>query len=429
MSALVDLEARQRVQLDALLSTALNAAGVEGKLERFLPSVPLGRTVVIGGGKAAAAMANELARLWPAPLSGAVVVPYGHQSPSYSGPIQILEAGHPVPDGNSVVAADRMMELVKDLSHDDLVIALMSGGASALLVGLPEGVSLEDKQGLNKALLKSGATISEINAVRKQISTVKGGRLAHAVGKARLLTLAVSDIPGDDIRKIGSGPTIANAAEAVAATPILERYGIDVPESINRHLRKGLDNPSPDDRSRRAGDSAFLIVKPGDILIAAARCAESVGYKPIILGDDLEGEARELGSAHAKLALETLRAGRRACILSGGETSVTVSGRGRGGRNSEYLLGFVLATAGQEGIGALAVDTDGLDGAGDNAGAVAFASTLTRAAGKKLDAAAYLRRNDSYSFFAALDDLVVTGPTCTNVNDFRAILIDPVIDR
>jgi hydroxypyruvate reductase len=330
-----------------------------------------------------------------------------------------------VPDEASLAGATKLAGLVDELSQDDLVIALISGGASALLVGLPDGVSLDDKKSVTKALLSCGAPISEINTVRKHISTIKGGRLAQLAAPAHVVTFAVSDIPGDDIAAIGSGPTVSDNTAPRDALGILNRYAIVIPDAIARCLE--LAQTEVGEMERAAGRSeAHLVVKPSDSLAAAAAQAEAAGYRVINLGDDLEGEASELGAAHARLALELQAKGERACLLSGGETTVTLKAMGRGGRNTEYLLGLAFGLTGQPGIAALAADTDGVDGSEDNAGALIFPSTIARADAKGLDPAASLATNDSYGFFEAIKDLLITGPTLTNVNDFRVILIDPL---
>lgn len=411
----------QRTLLLALWQAAVGAAGVAGRLAPFLPPVPPGRTVVIGAGKAAAAMAGEIDRLWPGPLAGVVVTRDGHGLPQGTGRIEVLEAGHPVPDRRSVAAGARMAGLMRELGRDDQAIALMSGGASALLVGLPDGVTLADKQAVTRQLLACGAPIRAINTVRRHISAIKGGRLAAMAGAAPVLTLAVSDIPGDAVADIGSGPTVADGSTPAEALAILRAHRIAVPEGIALHLAKsGAQAAAP-----RLADRAHVVVRPADAFAAAAQRANAAGFEPVLLGDDLEGEARQLGRTHARLALDLLGRGRRACILSGGETTVTVRGEGRGGRNGEYLLAMALELDGRHGIAALAADTDGLDGTGDNAGALVFPSSLDRAARCGLDGNACLAGNDSHPFFAATDDLLVTGPTRTNVNDFRAILVDP----
>lgn len=419
-------EVRQRQLLRALFDAALDAARIEGKLAAFLPPPPPGRTVVVGGGKAAAAMAAELDRLWTAPLEGAVVTCRGSAIPGYSGRIAVLEASHPVPDASSAAAGEHMRTLVRDLCEDDLVLALISGGASSLMVGLPDGVGLSDKQAVTRALLASGAPIREINTVRQQLSTVKGGGLARLAGPARVVTLAVSDIPGDAIGSIGSGPTIVNAGTRSDTLNILARYGIVVPPPVKRHLARAASTMQQAVAPARQQDSAFVVVRPVDCLVAAASLAKTSGYAPMILGDDLEGEARGLGAAHARLALQLQREGKPVCLISGGETTVTVRGTGRGGRNGEYVLGALLELRSQPGIAVLAADTDGIDGSESNAGAMGFSSSIARAAALQLDAARSLSENDSYGFLAPLGDLLMTGPTFTNVNDFRAILIDPV---
>jgi len=416
----------QRELLLALWAAGLCAADICGKYDAFLPAPPSGRTIVIGAGKGAAAMAREFDAIWQGPLHGLVVTRHGYGLPDYAGRIEVIEAGHPVPDRASVEAARRMVELVSGLHADDLVIALISGGASALLVGLPEGVQLEDKQALTRQLLACGAPISDINVVRKAISTIKGGKLARLAAPARVVTFAVSDIPGDDIGAVGSGPTIEEDASPNEALNILHRYAIAIPPAIERYLLATRPPDSVPARSSVEGDG-HLVVTPAGSLAAAAREAESAGYEAIVLGDALEGEARELGAAHARLALDLQQRHKRACLISGGETTVTLQGKGRGGRNTEYLLGLALALQGQEGITALAGDTDGIDGSEDNAGAMVFPSSLARARQLGVDARQSLDNNDTYSFFKALDDLLVTGPTYTNVNDLRIILVDQPI--
>lgn len=423
MHEMIEIEEGQRTLLYALFRAALDAATIEGKLDRFLPGVPSGRTIVVGAGKAAAAMASELDRVWPGSLSGAVVTPYGNAISSYRGRIEVLEASHPVPDQQSVIAGERMVGLLADLTADDQVIALISGGASALMVGLPEGITLADKRAVTNALLASGAPIAEINAVRRQLSTIKGGGLARLAGPARVVTLAISDIPGDALDAIGSGPTIISDRSVSACRAILARYNIVPPSAIARYLARNSSADSGQDWRPR--DLAHVVVRPRDCLAAAARVAQAAGFTPIVLGDDLQGEARELGAKHAQLARQIYCEGRRACLISGGETTVTVRAQGRGGRNGEYLLGALVELAGQPGIAALAADTDGIDGSEDNAGAVVFGSSIRRAEALGMDARASLAANDSYTFFAAVGDLIMTGPTRTNVNDFRAIVIDP----
>lgn len=418
------IESAQRELLMKLWNAALGAADITGKYQPFLPAVPHGRSVVIGAGKGAAAMAREFDAVWPGSLSGAVVTRHGYGLPSYQGRIEVFEAGHPVPDTHGVAAARKMTELIMGLGEDDLVIALISGGASALLIGLPDGVTLDDKQALTRELLGSGASISEINLVRKHVSTVKGGRLAQLAGPAPVVTFAVSDIPGDDIAAIGSGPTIPDHTTLAEAMAVLQRHDVAIPPAIARHFERERARETATS-PERAKDRAHLVVTPAASLQAAADVARAAGFEPIILGDDLEGEARDLGAAHARKALELLKQGRKCCLISGGETTVTITADGRGGPNGEYLLGLICELDGAPGISAISADTDGIDGSEDNAGAFAFASTLSRGAARGVDARDCLTRNNSYGFFEALGDLLKTGATYTNVNDFRAVLIDP----
>lgn len=429
-----------RAWLERLGEIAVSAVHPDTLLPDRLPEPPAGRTLVVGAGKAAAAMAVALERAWDAhqpeaPLSGLVVTRYGHgpQAPD-SGPsgegaagrrIEILEASHPMPDDLSEKAARRMLEAVDGLGEDDLVITLISGGGSALMTLPAPGVSLAEKQAINKALLRSGAPIGEINTVRRHLSAIKGGRLAAAAHPARVLTWLISDVPGDEASLIASGPTLPDASTPDEALAILERRGIEVSAAVRRQLEANHEAPRPDDPGF-ARDESEILARARDALAAGRAAAEADAVEVRLLGDDLEGEARELGREHARLALEA-QAGRERplLILSGGETSVTVAGDGRGGRNVEYLLGLFTALQGAAGIHALAIDTDGIDGSEDNAGAIFGPGCWTRMNERDLDADAYLSRNDTYSFFEALDDLIVTGPTRTNVNDFRAILVLP----
>jgi hydroxypyruvate reductase len=342
--------------------------------------------------------------------------------------IEIVEAAHPVPDDAGRQAAARIAEMVQGLSADDLVLCLISGGGSALLSLPAPGLSLEDKQAVNRALLKCGATISEMNCLRKHLSAIKGGRLAAAAAPARIVSLLISDVPGDDPSIIASGPTVPDPSSAADALAVLEKYAIEVPEAVVAHLRGGRDEtPKPGD-PRLAGAEAVLIASPQGSLEAAARAAREAGVTPYILGDRIEGEARQVAEMHAGIARQTA-AGEGpvtppALLLSGGETTVTVRGQGRGGRNAEFLLALTVALDGAPGIHAIACDTDGIDGTEDNAGALAGPDSLARAEGLGLDARARLADNDGYGFFEALGDLVKTGPTLTNVNDFRAILVE-----
>ena len=414
-----------RALLLDLFRAAVDAATPARVLRRHLPPPPRGRTVVVGAGKAAAAMAEAVEQVWPGKLSGLVVTRYGHAVPCRH--IEIVEAAHPVPDAAGTEAAQRILQLVSGLSEDDLVLCLISGGGSALLVLPAHGLSLSDKRDVTAALLKSGATIGEINTVRKHLSAIKGGRLGAAAAPARLVTLAISDVPGDDPATIASGPTVADPTRFADARAVLEKYRITPPEAVARRLLAELDEtPKPGD-PRLARASFALIARPLGSLQAAAEVARAAGITPLILGDALEGEAREVGRALAGIALSAAMHGMPvkppAVLLSGGETTVTVRGHGRGGRNAELLLGLGLALEGHPGIHAIACDTDGIDGTETNAGALWAPDSAARARALGLDPAKRLDDNDAYSLFAALDDLVVTGPTLTNVNDFRAILI------
>lgn len=411
-----------KVLLLSLFDAAVAAALPARVVPPNLPPPPKGRTIVIGAGKAAAAMAAAVEQHWTGPLSGLVVTRYGHAVPTKR--IAVVEAGHPVPDAAGTGAATRILGLVREAGKDDLVLCLISGGGSALLALPAPGLTLADKQTVTRALLRSGATISEINTLRKHLSAIKGGRLAAAAWPARLVTLAISDVPGDDPGTIASGPTVADPTTFADARAILAKYHIVPPAAVAEHLAAAADeSPKPGDP--RLNSSEFhIIARPAQSLAAAGERAMAAGYRPLILGDDLEGEARELGREHARLALGK-RSEAPLCILSGGETTVTVAGQGRGGRNSEYLLGLTLQLSGAAGVFALAADTDGIDGSEDNAGAIATPDSLARAAAQGIDGAAYLARNDAYGFFAALGDLVVSGPTLTNVNDFRTILVAP----
>ncbi len=412
--------------LKSLFQAALAAADPLVAVPPHLPAPPRGRTVVVGAGKAAAAMAKAVEEHWSGPLEGLVVTRYGHGLPCRR--IEVVEAAHPVPDAAGRAAAGRILERVRGLGADDLVLVLMSGGASALLTLPAPGLTLEDKQATVRALLKSGAAIGEMNTVRKHLSAIKGGRLALAAAPARLLALAISDVPGDDFSIIGSGPTVPDASSFADARAVLETYAIEPPEAVRRHLAAAAEEtPKPGDR-RLAHAHAVLIARPQDALDAAATVAWRAGVRPLILGDALEGEAREVGRAMAGIALSVRRHGRPvpapAVLLSGGETTVTVTGGGRGGRNLEFLLALALALDGAEGIHALAADTDGIDGTEEVAGALLGPGTLARARAGGLDPKRSLRDNDAWPVFAAAGSLIETGPTRTNVNDFRAIFID-----
>ena len=409
-----------------LYSAAIGAVHPRNLVQDYLPPPPTkGRTLVIGAGKGAAAMAEAVERSWQGPLSGLVVTRYGHGADTRH--IEVVEASHPVPDDAGRKAATRMLEMVQDLTEDDLVLCLISGGGSALLALPADGISLAEKQALNKALLKSGATIGEMNCVRKHLSAIKGGQLALACGKARVVTLLISDVPGDDPRVIASGPTLPDATTSAEALSILCKYRIEIPKSVLAHLQSpASETPKPGDE-RFEGHSHYVIATAQHALEAAAETARSAGITPYILSNGIEGEARDIGLMHAAMARQVVAHGQpfqRPCvILSGGETTVTVRGNGRGGRNVEFLLSFALAMEGAASVHALACDTDGIDGSEDNAGAVYAPDSLARAEAMGISGKHLLANNDAYSFFGALDDLVVSGPTRTNVNDFRAILI------
>ena len=404
----------------------------------YLPVPPKGRTLVLGAGKAAGAMAQAVEAYWPqkAALSGLVVTRYHHtpaRPPGLRQRIDVVEAAHPVPDSAGLAATERIMALAQGLSADDLVLCLISGGGSSLLTLPASGLTLQDKQGITASLLNSGANIAEMNCVRKHLSRVKGGRLALACAPAQLVTLAISDVPGDDLSSIASGPTVADASTCADALAILKRYGIEVPAPIATALAQGrLETPKPGD-SAFAGAQSHLIATPQQSLQAAAEAARAAGIAAHILSDEMEGESREVGKVHAALARAVANRGQPfqapCVILSGGETTVTVRtpapgvARGRGGRAGEFCLGLAQALQGQVRVYGLAADTDGIDGVEDNAGAWVQPTTVSRALqlGMKIDD--FLDRNDAYAYFSGLGDLVVTGPTFTNVNDFRAVLV------
>ena len=425
-----------RAFLLALYQAAVQRALPAHNTAAFLPPPPppgRGRTLVLGAGKAAGAMAAAVDALWPAeaPLSGLVITRYDHVPPVYRaarGRIEVAEASHPVPDEAGLRATQRLLELTRGLTADDLVLCLISGGGSALLSLPANGLTLADKQAVNKALLKSGAAIDEMNCVRKHLSAVKGGRLAARCAPARVASLLISDVPGDAPEVIASGPTVPDASTCADALAICARYGIALPPAARAGLESGaFETPKPGDPAF-AGHVVHLIATPRQSLTAAAELARAAGVAAHILSDELEGESREVGKVHAALARAVARHdepfARPCVILSGGETTVTVKCKeGRGGRGTEFLLGCALALHGQAGVHVLAADTDGIDGMQDNAGAIVTPSTLARAQALGLKAADFLDRNDAYSFFAALGDLVVTGPTFTNVNDFRALLV------
>ena len=417
--------------LRAMFDAAVEAALPAHVVPTHLPAPPRGRTVVVGAGKASAAMAKAVEDAWPGPLEGLVVTRYGHAVPCER--IEIVEAAHPVPDEAGRQAAERILALVQGLGPDDLVIALISGGGSALLSLPAPGLTLEDKQAVNRALLRSGAHIGEMNCVRKHLSAIKGGRLAAAAHPARVLTLLISDVPGDDPATVASGPTVADPTTFAEARAILAKYGITEPRAAIEHLERAADEtPKPGD-PRLVPAETVMVATPQMSLEAAAGVVREAGLTPLILGDGIEGEAREVGRVMAGIARQAALRGQPAAapcvLLSGGETTVTVRGNGRGGRNVEFLLSLAVELGGLPGVFALAADTDGIDGAEEVAGAIITPDTLARAEARGLRAKASLADNDGHGFFEAIGDQVVTGPTLTNVNDFRAILIAPSIEE
>jgi hydroxypyruvate reductase len=408
-----------------MFDAAVAAAQPALRIPACLPAPPRGRTVVVGAGKASAAMAQALERHWAGPLSGLVVTRYGYAVPCER--IRIVEAAHPVPDAAGLEAARQILLAVQGLGEDDLVICLVSGGGSALLPLPGDGVSLEDKQLVNRALLASGANIGEMNCVRRHLSGIKGGRLAAACHPARVVNLLISDVPGDDPADIASGPTVADPGTCADALGIVRRYGIELPAGARRLLESGAGETVKPGDPRLARVATRIVASPQMALEAAAEVARAAGVTPLILGDSIEGEAREVAKVMAGIALQARRhaqpVGAPCVLLSGGETTVTVRGQGRGGRNVEFLLALGLALGGAPGIHALAADTDGVDGAEEVAGAFLAPDTLARARAQGLDPRASLDDNDGHGFFGALGDALVTGPTLTNVNDFRAILL------
>ena len=417
--------AAARDLLERMFRAAIAAAQPDLCLPPHLPPRPKGRTVVIGAGKASAAMARAVETAWAGPLEGLVVTRYGYAVPCER--IEIVEAGHPVPDAAGEAAARRLLALVGDLGADDLVLALISGGGSALLAAPPEGATPEDERALNRALLTCGASIGEMNLVRRHLSAIKGGRLAAACHPARVVTLVISDVPGDDPTDIASGPTVGDPTTCAEALEIVRRRGIVLPAAMIEILESGRGESVKPDDPRLAGHEVRRVVTPQSALEAAAAVGRAAGIDVHILGDALEGEAREVGTVLAGIARQVARRDqpfRRPCVLlSGGETTVTVRGDGRGGRNVEFLLAAAVALDGEPGVHALAGDTDGVDGVEEIAGAVIAPDTPARAAALGLDPRRSLAANDGHGFFGALGDAVITGPTLTNVNDFRAILI------
>jgi hydroxypyruvate reductase len=416
-----------RAALRALFDAAVAAADPRVVLAAHLPEKPrAGRAVVVGAGKSAAVMAAALEEAWPdVALSGVVVTRYGHAVPTRQ--VRVIEAAHPVPDANSEAGARAVLEAVRGLGPEDLVLALISGGGSALMALPAPGLTLADKQAVNRALLASGATITEMNAVRKHLSAIKGGRLAAAAAPARVVTLAISDVPGDDPSVIASGPTVPDASTFADARALVARFGLELPAHVAARLARD-DDETPKPGSLPHAEFR-LIATPAMALERARAAARGMGLAPLILGDALEGEAREMGTVLAGIARSVRAHGQPlaapAVLLSGGEGTVTIGAArpGRGGRNTEFLLGLAIALGGTPGIWAAAGDTDGIDGTEDAAGAIVTPQTLARARAAGFDARAVLAAHDSYSLFAALGDLIRTGPTLTNVNDFRAILI------
>ena len=411
--------------LASLFDAAVAAAMPEAGIRAHLPEPPRGRTVVIGAGKGAAQLAQALEQAWEGPLSGVVVTRYGYGAPCER--IEVLEAAHPEPDAAGLEATRRLFAAVEGLTADDLVIALICGGGSALLPAPPEGVTLEDEIALNRALLTSGAPISAMNVVRKHVSRIKGGRLALAAAPARVASLVVSDIPGDDPWLVASGPTVPDAAGVAQAREVVRRYRLELPQAVRDHLAgEACAAPDPADPAF-ARNSVSIIASSGVSLEAAAEAAAAAGVPAAILSDAVEGEAREVARVHAAIAREVAGRdrpfARPVVLLSGGETTVTLRGKGKGGRNCEFLLSLALEIEGVAGVTALAADTDGIDGASDAAGGIVDGGTAGRIRDKGRDPARLLEENDAWTALDLAGDLFVTGPTGTNVNDFRAILI------
>ncbi|MBB6012049.1 hydroxypyruvate reductase [Aquamicrobium lusatiense] len=411
--------------LTSIFEAAVAAADPERTIREHLPKPPKGRTIVIGAGKGAAQMAAAFEKVWEGPLEGLVVTRYGYSAPTQR--IEVIEAAHPVPDKAGLDAAQRLLRQVEGLSADDLVVALVCGGGSALLPAPAGSLTLDDEIAVNEALLASGAPISVMNAIRKHVSAIKGGRLAAWAHPARVVSLIVSDIPGDNPALVASGPTVPDAASRADALKAIEAYGIELPQAVMAHLNSPeADAPHPDDE-RFSRNEVKLIASAAVSLEAAAAEAKRQGIEAVILSDSIEGEAREVGSVHAAIAREIATRNRPfskpVLLLSGGETTVTLRAKGKGGRNSEFLLSFALGIDGFDGIHALAADTDGIDGSEDNAGAFCDGETVRRMRSAGIDARALLAANNAWTAFDAVDDLFVPGPTGTNVNDLRAILV------
>ncbi|MDX8439077.1 glycerate kinase type-2 family protein [Mesorhizobium australafricanum] len=411
--------------LTSIFNAAVAAADPEKTIRDHLPAKPKGRTIVIGAGKGSAQMAAAFEKVWDGPIDGLVVTRYGYGARCER--IEIIEAAHPVPDAAGLEASRRLLEKVRGLTADDLVVALISGGGSALLPSPAPGLTLADEIAVNEALLASGAPIAAMNAIRKHVSTIKGGRLAAAAHPARVVSLVVSDIPGDNPALVASGPTVPDTGSRVDALASIAAYGMKLPASVMAHIQSpAADAPRPDD-PRFAGNEVHLTASAGVSLEAAAAEAKRQGIEAVILSDAIEGEAREVGGVHAAIAREVATRNRPfrkpVLILSGGETTVTLRAKGKGGRNSEFLLAFAIGIDGVDGIHALAADTDGIDGSENNAGAFADGSTVARMRVAGVDAKAMLAGNNAWTAFNAVDDLFVPGPTGTNVNDLRAILV------
>ena len=426
---------RQRTLLRSLFDAAVAAADPARCVPPHLPRVdqlPKGRTIVVGAGKAAAAMARAVETHWPgdrAKLSGLVVTRYGHgMAGTADSSIEVIEAAHPVPDAAGALAALRMLDTVSGLTEDDLVLVLLSGGGSALLAAPMAGITLDEKRAVTKALLKCGAGIREINCVRKHLSAIKGGRLAFAAAPARVLTLAISDVPGDDLSTIASGPTVADPTGCNDALEIVDRYGVELPLAARNALLSGAAESPKEFDARFLRCEARVIATAQDALAAAAAVARAQGLETLVLGDAIEGEAREAARVLAGIALSCATSavplGAPCVIISGGETTVSVRGNGRGGRNAEFMLALAIALEGHPRIHSIACDTDGIDGSEDNAGALVLPDTLARCSAAGVNVREQLANNDAYTVFETLGDLVITGPTRTNINDFRAILID-----
>jgi glycerate 2-kinase len=413
-------------ELKSLFHHGLDVADPINCVPPYLPQKPEGRVLVISAGKAAASMAHAVEQSWGDGLEGIAVTRYGHGKECQS--IEVIEAAHPVPDNRGEIAAKRLLEIANTLEEDDLLLCLISGGGSALLGLAADGLTFDDKKAINKALLASGAPIGEMNVVRKHLSAIKGGRLAKAAYPAKILTMAISDVPGDDPSVIASGPTVPDESTSEQAIEIIDRYGISIPDHVRAHLESPLsETPKPGDEIFEKSE-VVMVAKPSDMVNSVCEKAESLGFNVINLGADIEGEAKEVGQEQAKMALKyqaEMKVGDKPiAIISGGETTVTIQGEGgKGGRNCEYILSLAVALNGAENIHALACDTDGIDGSEDVAGAIITPDTLKRAKSAGYSAQEMLAKHDSYTLFQAIGDLYKTGPTLTNVNDMRVIYI------